>query len=68
MVPKIDGKIHMVNVIRELRESPGNPGLGPAPRVKKFNLQTGQGSAGIRHCPAVDRVGGFNKLTNGKAY
>ena len=31
-------------------------------------MQTGQGSADRRHCPAVERVGGFNKLTNGKAY
>ena len=46
-----------VNVIRELRGSPGNPGFGPAPRVQKFNLQTGQGSAGRCHCPAVKTVG-----------
>ena len=56
-----------VNVIRELRGSPGNSVSGPAPRVQQFNLQTGQGSAGRCHCPAVDRVGVFNKLTNGKA-
>ena len=30
----------------ELRGSPGNPGFGPAPRVQKFNLHTGQGCAG----------------------
>ena len=57
-----------VNVTGELRESPGNLRFGPAPRVQKFNLQTGQGSAGRRHCPAVERVGGFDKLTIGKAY
>ena len=52
-----------------MRGSPGNPGFGTAPRVQKFNLQTGQGRlAGRRHCPAVERVGGFNKLTNSKAY
>ena len=57
-----------VNVIGELRGSPGNPRCGPAPTVQQFNLHTGQGSAGRRHCPAVERVGAFNKLTKGKAY
>ena len=56
-----------VNVIRELRGSPGNSGYGPAPRVQKFNLQTGQGSVGRSHCPAAEMVGAY-KLTNGKAY
>ena len=54
-----------VNVIRELKGSPGNHGFGYAQRVQTFNLQTGHGSAGRCHCPAVERVGGFNKLTNG---
>ena len=57
-----------VNVIGELRWRPGNPGFVPAPRVQKHNLQTGQGSAGRRHCPAVETLCGFNELTNGKAY
>ena len=45
MVPNIDG-----NVQRKLS-------ICPAPRVQKFNLQTGQGSVGIRNFPAVERVG-----------
>ena len=48
--------------------SHGKPGFGPDPRVQTFNLQTGQGRAGMRHCPAVEKVGGFNKLTNSKTY
>ena len=48
-----------VNVISELRGSPGNPVLGAASRFQKFNLQTGNGSAGRCHCPAVETVGGL---------
>ena len=55
-----------VNVIGEPRRSPGNPGIGAAPRVQKFNLQNWERKIGRRHCPAVERVGGFNKLTNSK--
>ena len=51
-----------------MRGSPGNPGFGPAPRVEKFNLQNWTRETGRRHCPAVERVGGFNKLTHSKAY
>ena len=46
-----------VNVINEHRGSPGNPGYGAASRVQKLNLQTGNGSAGRCHCPAVETVG-----------
>ena len=57
-----------VNVIGEPRRSPGNPGIGAAPRVQKFNLQNWERKIGRRHCPVVERVGGFNKLTNSNAY
>ena len=51
----------------EMRGSPGNLGFGPAPRVQKFNFQNWERKTGRRHCPVVERVGGFNKLTNSKA-
>ena len=51
-----------------MKGSPGNPGFGPAPRVQKINFQNWERKTGGRHCPAVDRAGGYNKLTNSKAY
>ena len=50
-----------VNVIGELRGNPGNPGFDPTPRVQQFNLQNWARKTDRRHCPAVERVGGFNK-------
>ena len=52
----------------EMKGSPGNPGFGQLQEFKSLTCKTGQGSAARRHCPAVERVGGFNKLTNSKAY
>ena len=52
-----------------MRGSPRNPGFGTAPRVKKFNLQTGQGRladvtvqrlrgwVGLTSPPIVKRIG-----------
>ena len=35
--------------------------------IAGLSLITDVTGMGVRHCPAVERVGGFDKLTNGKA-